>query len=107
MGTLFYELHDLYQAAREDFDSDSMPESIMQKCKRAAEVQQTFLGQINRSLGFDKPIGCVQKLMGILETDCIPVPCLVRLPCMIRYAVSNRDVMPALHVCSCYPLLLP
>ena len=84
MGHSFYELYDLYQAAQEEFGLDSMPEAIVQKCRRAAEVQHTFLGR-----KADRSQDCLHKLLGILETDCIPVSSLFCSPCMVRNAVSK------------------
>lgn len=69
MGSLFYELYDAYLAAEKAVQYDPMPEAMVQKCRLAAEVQHQFLDHGDRSQH------CLDKLVGFLETDCIPVRC--------------------------------
>lgn len=69
MGSLFYELYDAYLAAWKAVQYDPMPEAMVQKCRLAGEVQHQFLDYGDRSQH------CLDKLLGFLETDCIPVRC--------------------------------
>lgn len=69
MGSMFYELYDAYLAAWKAVRCDPMPEAVVQKCRLAGEVQHQFLDYGDRSQN------CLDKLLGFLETDCIPVRC--------------------------------
>ena len=69
MGSLVYELYDAYLAAWKAVQYDPMPEAMVQKCKLAGEVQHQFLDYGDRSQY------CLDKLLGFLETDSIPVCC--------------------------------
>lgn len=75
MGTLFYELYDACLAASK-VGQDPLPEAVIQKCRVAGEVQHKFLEYGNRSEN------CLDKLLGVLETDSIPVCCCSCL-CML------------------------
>ena len=67
MGSLFYELYDAYLAAWKAVQYHPMPEAMVQKCRLAAEVQHQFLDS------GDRLQDCLDKLLGFLETDSIPV----------------------------------
>lgn len=69
MGSLFYELHDAHQAAGKAACLESMPEAMVERCRLAGEVQHQFLDHETRSQN------CLDKLLGFLETDSIPVCC--------------------------------
>ena len=70
MASLFYTLHDAYQAmlANQDVSLDApMSEEMCETCKLAGEVQRKF-----NCTGVE-PRACQAKLLSFLEADCIPV----------------------------------
>lgn len=69
MGTLLYELYDAYLAAWKAVGHAPFSEAIIQKCRVAGEVQHKLLEYGDRSEI------CLDKLLGFLETDSIPVCC--------------------------------
>ena len=73
MGSLFFELYEAYLAAWKVAEYGPMPEEMVQKCRLAGEVQHQFLDHGDRSQN------CLDKLLGFLETDSIPVCCCLCL----------------------------
>lgn len=88
MGGLFYELYDAYQQAQKEAGHESMPEALVQKCRLAAEVQHAFLNCEARHQG------CLDKLLGFLYTDCIPVRCCCCPCCGAAAAAVAAAVLP-------------
>ena len=99
MGSLVYELYDAYLAAWKAVQYDPMPEAMVQKCKLAGEVQHQFLDYGDRSQY------CLNKLLGFLETDSIPVCCCLCIATSTK-AVDAAAAAIALYALQpyCFPL---
>ncbi|KAL3146706.1 hypothetical protein ABBQ38_014695 [Trebouxia sp. C0009 RCD-2024] len=97
MGSLFYELYDAYQAACKATQLGPMPEAMVQKCRLAGEVQHHFLGQGTRSQN------CLDKLLGFVETDSIPV--LTDMCLDTKTSSARNPVVDDLHWAACCRLV--